>query len=94
MLTGQDIENFENAIREKLRERKRELSITDERLGRLAFPYMPYPRTKVSAILTGQGRPGQRKPQTLHLTDVLLLCEALGLSWQTVIRDAFKNIKK
>lgn len=93
MITQDDAELFEASIRQQLIERKKELGFSDERLGKVAFPYMPAPKGKVSNMLSGQGKPGKRKPQQLRFTDVIAMCEALGLAWEKVGRNAMRNVK-
>ena len=93
VLTKEEMDVFEASIREALVARKDELGLSDERLGRAAFPFMPYPRGKVQAMLVGQGAPGKRRPQNLRFADVITVCEAIGLSWVDIGRDALKAAK-
>lgn len=93
VLTKEDMDVFESSIRSQLIERKDVLGFSDEKLGKAAFPFMPYPRGKVQALLVGQGAPGKRKPQNMRFSDVITLCDALGLSWVDVGRDALKAVK-
>lgn len=93
VLTKEDMDVFESSIRTQLIERKDALGFSDEKLGKAAFPFMPYPRGKVQALLVGQGAPGKRKPQNMRFSDVITLCDALGLSWVDIGRDALKAVK-
>ena len=94
VLTKEDMEAFERSIREQIIAQKDLLGFSDEKLGKAAFPFMPYPRGKVQALLVGQGAPGKRKPQNMRFPDVITLCDALGLSWVDVGREALKSVKK
>lgn len=93
VLTKEDMEIFERSIREQIIAQKDMLGFSDEKLGKAAFPFMPYPRGKVQALLVGQGAPGKRKPQNMRFPDVITLCDALGLSWVDVGREALKAVK-
>lgn len=93
VLTKEDMDVFEQSIREQMIARKEGLGFSDEKLGKAAFPFMPYPRGKVQALLVGQGAPGKRKPQNMRFSDVITLCDALGLSWVDVGREALKAVK-
>ncbi len=93
MLTKEDMSALEAAIRSSLLARKREISISDESLGKMAFPFMANPTGKVQALLVGQGAGDKRKPQTLRIGDAMNLCESLGLQWADVFRQAIKDIK-
>lgn len=93
MLMKEDMDVFEQSIREILIAQKERLGFSDEKLGKAAFPFMPYPRGKVQALLVGQGAPGKRKPQNMRFSDVITMCDALGLSWVDVGREALKAVK-
>ena len=93
MLTREDMDVFESSIREQLVAQKEKLGFSDEKLGLAAFPYMPYPRGKVQALLVGQGAPGKRKPQNMRFCDLITLCEAMGLDWQSVGIAAMSAVK-
>ncbi len=93
MLTKEDMSALEAAIRSSLLARKREISISDESLGKMAFPLMANPTGQVQALLVGQGAGDKRKPQTLRIGDAMNLCESLGLQWADVFRQAIKDIK-
>ena len=85
---------FENAIRRTLEERRSELNMTEQALGVLAFPHVIDSRRKVQSIRKGQGSKDKRKPQQLRGTDILNLCEALGLQWKKVVADALEEARK
>ena len=93
MLMKEDMDVFEQSIREILTAQKETLGFSDEKLGKAAFPFMPYPRGKVQALSVGQGAPGKRKPQNMRFSDVITMCDALGLSWVDVGREALKAVK-
>ena len=92
MLTKDDMTALEAAIRSSLLARKIELSMSDDALGKMAFAFMANPAGKVQALLVGQGAGEKRKPQTLRIGDAMNLCEALGLQWVDVMRQAVKDI--
>lgn len=93
VLTPEEMEVIEASLRAQLIARKDALTMSDEKLGKAAFPYMPYPRGKIQALLVGQGAPGKRKPQNMRFVDLVTICEALGLNWVDVCRDALKAVK-
>lgn len=93
MLTKDDMTALEAAIRGSLLARKKELSMSDDALGKMAFSFMANPTGKIQALLIGQGAGDKRKPQTLRIGDAMNLCEALGLQWVDVLRQALKDIK-
>ena len=93
VLTPEEMEVIEASLRAQLIARKDELAMSDEKLGKAAFPYMPYPRGKIQALLVGQGAPGKRKPQNMRFVDLVTICEALGLNWADVCREALKAVK-
>lgn len=94
MLNEQGMAAFENAIRQIFETRRTELNMTEQALGLLAFPHVVDGRRKVQSIRKGQGAGDKRKPQQLRGTDILNLCEALGLSWKKVIADALEAAKQ
>lgn len=93
MLTKDETDVFEQSIRQAIIEQKKKLNFSDGKLGKIAFPYMAYPNTKVQALLVGQGSQEKRKPQQMRFSDVIALCESLGLSWVDVGREALKAVK-
>ena len=94
MLTKDDMAALEAGIRSYLLARKRDLSMSDDALGKMAFAFMANPAGKVQALLVGQGAGEKRKPQTLRIGDLMNLCEALGLQWVEVLRQSVKDIKR
>ncbi len=94
MLNKEDMTALEAAIRAALVSRKKELSMSDDALGKMAFAFMANPSGKVQALLVGQGAGESRKPQAFRIGDAMNLCEALGLAWVDVLRQAAKDIKK
>ena len=93
MLTKEEMGIFEQAVREALEHRQSEIGLSDESVGKMAFSFMPAPRMKLQAIKRGQGKAGQRQPQQLRWAEMLNLCEALGLSWVEVGREALKAVR-
>lgn len=93
MLTKDEMLVFEQAIRNALEARQKEIGLSDEAIGKMAFSFMPAPRMKVQAIKRGQGKPEQRVPQQLRWAEMLNLCEAVGLNWVDVGREAIKAVK-
>lgn len=89
MLNNEEMEMLDAYILRRLIEKQEAIGTTDKALGDQAFGWITYPNMKILAI---KGK-GGRKPQQLRLADFLNLCEALGLSWQEVCRDALKNVK-
>ena len=90
----QEMDAFEEAIRATLRKRQERLNMSDDVAGKIAFGFMGGQRTKVQALLVGQGAGKYRKPQRMRTPDLMNLCEALGLKWQEVIREAEKAVKQ
>lgn len=93
MLTKEEMGIFEQSIRDRIESRQDEIGLSDDAVGKMAFSFMPSPRMKVQAIKRGQGKAGQRQPQQLRWADMVNLCEAVGLSWVDVGRDALKAVK-
>lgn len=94
MLNKDEVAALEAAIRSTLVARKKDLSMSDEAIGQRAFEFMANPQGKVQALLVGQGAGDKRKPQTMRIGDAMNLCEALGLQWADVFRQAAKDVKK
>jgi hypothetical protein len=90
----QEMDAFEEAIRLALKKRQDELNMSDDVVGKMAFGFMAGQRTKVQALLVGQGAGKYRKPQRMRTPDLMNLCEALGLKWADVIRDAERATRK
>ena len=90
----QEMDAFEDAVRSIIKRRQVELNMSDETVGKIAFSFMPGQRTKIQALLVGQGAGKYRKPQRMRTPDLMNLCEALGLSLNTVLKEAKDSIKK
>lgn len=84
----QEMDAFESEIRLIIKRRQAELNMSDDTVGKIAFGFMPGQRTKVQALLVGQGAGKYRKPQRMRTSDLMNLCEAVGLKWQEVAKKA------
>lgn len=93
MLTKEEMDVFEQAVREAIESRQEAIGLSDESVGKIAFSFLPFPRMKLQRIKRGQGKAGQRQPQQLRWAEMVNLCEALGLSWVDVGREALKTVK-
>lgn len=89
MLNKDDMDRVDACILQQLMAKQEAIGTSDKALGEQAFSWQASPIMKIQRI---KGRGGQ-KPQQLRLTDLVNLCEALGLSWNEVIRDALKAAK-
>lgn len=97
MLTKSDMAVVDWAIRETLLARKKAMNFTYRGLGKVAFGFLGAPHGKVQAMLAGQGKTGDsgfRQPQVIGIGELYNLCEAMGLSWNEVLSDAFKKVKR
>ena len=92
--SSNEMDEFDQAVRDVLKEQQEKLNLTDDSVGKIAFSFMVGKRTKVQAIFVGQGADKYRKLQKLRLTDVMNLSEALGLNIFDVIRQAQKKLKE
>ena len=93
MLTKEEMLELDGAVRSILVERQNLLKLSDEKLGKQAFGYLAAPRGKIQSLFVGQGAPGKRKPQVINIAELMNLCEALGLNWVDVCREALKAVK-
>lgn len=93
MLTKDEMEQFEDFVRKSIEAQQDKIGLSDEAVGKMAFSFAPYPRMKIQRIKRGQGKAGQRTPQQLRWVEMMNLCEAVGLSWVDVGREALKAIK-
>ncbi len=93
MLTKEEMGIFEQAVRDAIEAQQDKIGLSDDSVGKMAFAHMPSPRMKIQAIKRGQGKAGQRQPQQLRWAEMVNLCEAVGLSWVDVGRDALKAVK-
>lgn len=89
MLTKEDMEQVEACILQRILEKQELIRTTDKALGEQAFPWLEHPIMKIQRL---KGKGGQQ-PQQIRLTDLMNLCEALGLSWVDVGREALKEVK-
>lgn len=89
MLTKDDIDKLDACILDALVKKQDTIGTTDKALGEQAFGWQSSPIMKIQRI---KGR-GNQKPQQLRFGEITNLCEALGLSWQDVCRDAIKAVK-
>ena len=89
MLTKDDMDKVDACILEQLVEKQEAIGTSDKALGEQAFNWIAYPNMKIQVI---KGK-ANKKPQQLRFTDIVNLCEALGLSWAEVCRDAIKKAK-
>ena len=89
MLTKEEMDLCDGVIRQKLAEEQRHLGKSDEYIGSLAFGWIKSPRMKMQVIKGAS----TKKPQQMRFTDMVNLCEALGLSWVEVGREALKAVK-
>jgi hypothetical protein len=90
MLTKQDMDALHEAIRASLVARQEELKLSDERLGKQAFGFLAAPRMKIQALFVAQGKGERRKPQVINISELINLCEAMGLKWHEEIGKAKK----
>jgi hypothetical protein len=93
MLTKNEMDVFDEAIRSALAARQKELRLSDDALGRMAFGFLGKPLGKVRSILIFQGSGDYKKPQNIRAADLTNLCEALGLSWVDIMKDALKVVR-
>lgn len=89
MLNKDDMDKVDACILNQLLEKQEAIGTTDKALGEQAFGWVTYPNMKIQVI---KGK-GGKKPQQLRFTDIVNLCEALGLSWVDVCKEAVKQGK-
>ncbi len=89
MLNKEDMDAVDACVLKALMEKQAAIGTTDKALGEQAFSWQSSPIMKVQAI---KGK-GGKKPQQLRFPEIVNLCEALGLSWQEVCREALKCAK-
>lgn len=89
----EELELFDAALRRKLHAQQEKLKLSDRALGKMAFPYMANPIGKVQALFVGQGAGENRKPQMIKTSELINLCEALGLPWRDVIKGAISEVE-
>ena len=89
MLNKEDMDKVDACILDQLVEKQEAIGTTDKALGEQAFGWVTYPNMKMQV---NKGK-GGKKPQQLRFTDIVNLCEALGLSWVDVCKEAVKSSK-
>lgn len=89
MLTKDEMELCDDIIRQKFADEQKRMGKSDEYIGGLAFGWIKSPRMKMQVIKGAS----TKKPQQMRFTDMVNLCEALGLSWVDVGREALKAVK-
>ena len=89
MLTKEDMDSVDACVLKALVEKQDTIGTTDKALGEQAFSWHSSPIMKIQAI---KGK-GGKKPQQLRFPEIVNLCEALGLSWHDVCKNAIKAIK-
>lgn len=89
MLNKDDMDKVDACILNQLVSKQEAIGTTDKALGEQAFSWLTYPNMKIQVI---KGK-GGKKPQQLRFTDIVNLCEALGLSWEEVCKEAIKQGK-
>jgi hypothetical protein len=93
MLSKNEMDIFDESIRSALAARQEELKLSDDALGRMAFGFLGKPLGKVRSILIAQGSGDYKKPQNIRTADLVNFCEALGLPWTKVIKDALEAVR-
>ena len=89
MLTNEEMTLLDSYLIKKMEAEQERVKRTDQQLGEQAFGWLKSPKMKIQSI---KGY-GDRKAQQLRLADYLNLCEALGLSWTDVCKEAIKAVK-
>lgn len=89
MMNFEEMALLDSILIKAIQDEQERVKRTDQLLGQQAFGWMKSPKMKLQAI---KGF-GDKKPQQLRLADYINLCEALGLSWVDVGRDALKAVK-
>ena len=90
MLSKDEMDLFDNALRERMIEEQKKLGKSDDYIGRMAFGEIKSPRMKMQVIKGSS----TKKPQQLRFADFINLCEALGMNWVDEGRSALKIVKK
>ena len=89
MLNNEEMALLDSLLMEKIEAEQSRVKRTDQQLGEQAFGWLKSPKMKIQSI---KGY-GDRKAQQLRLADYLNLCEALGLSWVDICKEAIKAVK-
>lgn len=89
MMNFEEMALLDSILIKAIQNEQERVKRTDQLLGQQAFGWMKSPKMKLQAI---KGF-GDKKPQQLRLADYINLCEALGLNWGDVCREALKTVK-
>lgn len=89
MMNFEEMALLDSILIKAIQNEQERVKRTDQLLGQQAFGWMKSPKMKLQAI---KGF-GDKKPQQLRLADYINLCEALGLNWVDVGREALKAVK-
>lgn len=89
MMNLEEMALLDSILVKVIQDEQERVKRTDQLLGQQAFGWMKSPKMKLQAI---KGF-GDKKPQQLRFADYINLCEALGLSWVDVGREAIKAVK-
>lgn len=89
MMNFEEMALLDSILIKAIQNEQERVKRTDQLLGQQAFGWMKSPKMKLQAI---KGF-GDKKPQQLRLADYINLCEALGLNWADVCREALKAVK-
>ncbi len=89
MLTKEEMDIFDDYLRKRFSEEQKRLKKTDEYIGKQAFCWIKSPRMKMQVIKGAS----TKKAQQMRFTDVINLCEVLGLSWIEEAKAALKAVK-
>lgn len=86
MMSEAGMRVFEDYIRDRLEERRKELNMSTRQVGLMAFPFVMDVTRKTAAICKSDFC----QPQALRASDLMNILEALGLGWQQVLRKALE----
>ncbi len=86
MLDKDDMDKLDAEIIRQLVAKQMKIDVTDKDLGEQAYSWFSAPIMKIQAI---KGRGGKKAPP-LRFAEIVNLCEALGLSWVDVCREALE----
>ena len=89
MMSQEDMTLLDKFIREAIFTEQERVGRSDRSLGQQAFGFLKTPHMKMQSIKGGGGK----VPQQLRFADIVNLCEALGLNWVDVCREALKAVK-
>jgi hypothetical protein len=89
MMNQDEMALFDKVIRETIFTEQERVGRSDRSLGAQAFGFLKTPHMKMQSIKGG----GSKPPQQLRCADIINLCEALGLSWEKIMKEALKVVK-